>query len=206
MKKRTRQIQTKLRSRKGMSLIELIVGISIIVIVFTGTLSAMTNGYADTLYNADVNRYAVQGGSLNEVILEAIAKQKFKGADCPVDVKDSEQRREYAVSYFLLDSDGRSKDPNSDPTNAVHSAAKAVMPDVMYVTQDQFWGSGKVVINNTVVDNMYTLDFDAVRTIFKGAKRYDIKGVEVLTSVTTSRGTVINRAFVPYEDQDKSET
>ena len=77
MKKRVKKKFLVFRSKKGISLVELIVGIVILVMVFTSTLTAMTNGYTDTIFNADTNRHAVEGGSLNEIIMQSAIKQNF---------------------------------------------------------------------------------------------------------------------------------
>ena len=61
MKKRIRKKIPKLRSKKGMTLVEILAGVVIIVIVFGATLSAMTNGFSSTLRNATANRDAVEG-------------------------------------------------------------------------------------------------------------------------------------------------
>ena len=167
MKKRTRQIRTKLRSKKGMTLVELIVGIVIIVIVFSATLSAMTNGYSDTIYNADVNKSAVKGGSLNEVIMEAIIKQGLTSAD---DDGDSAS----AQNFFFAGG----KTP-ADGDNPVHSAAVAVIPSVRYVPYGSFYENQKDEEGKKKVSTT-------------------IKGIEILTCVTNSKGTLINSSFVPY--------
>lgn len=186
MKKRTRQIRTKLRSKKGMTLVELIVGIVIIVIVFSATLSAMTNGYSDTIYNADVNKSAVKGGSLNEVIMEAIIKQGLTSAD---DDGDSAS----AQNFFFAGG----KTP-ADGDNPVHSAAVAVIPSVRYVPYGSFYENQKDE-EGKVIENKYTININATRTI-KDLKKVSttIKGIEILTCVTNSKGTLINSSFVPY--------
>ena len=185
MLKRTRQIRTKLKSRKGMSLVELIVGISIIVIVFTATLTAMTSGYSDTLYNADVNRYAVKGGSLNEMIMEAVVKQKFTAAE-------GAGSDGIAGKYFYS-SGAASGNYKTDTTNAVHCAAQAVAPDVQYVPMANFPSYEKDV------NNQYTLDINASRKVTDAkGKVVEIKGIEIRTCVATSRGRLINSSFVPY--------
>ena len=186
MLKRTRQIGTKLKSRKGMSLVELIVGISIIVIVFTATLTAMTSGYSDTLYNADVDRYAAKGGSLNEMIMEAVAKQGFTAAD-------GAGTEGIAVKYFYS-SGSASGDYKTDASNAVHNAAKAAAgDDVKYIPLANFPSYEKDV------NEQYTLDINAVRKVRDASgKEFEIKGIEIKTCVASSRGRLVNTSFVPY--------
>ncbi len=185
MLKRTRQIRTKLKSRKGMSLVELIVGISIIVIVFTATLTAMTSGYTDTLYNADMDRYAAKGGALNEMIMEAVVKQGFTAAE-------GAGTDGIAGKYFYS-SGTASGDYKTGETNAVHSAAKAVAPDIQYVPLANFPSYDKTI------DSQYTLDINAERTVTDAkGKKVAIKGIEIKSCVAASRGRLVNTSFVPY--------
>ncbi len=179
MKKRLRQKIPKLRSKKGMSLVELVVGITIIVIVFGSTLSAMTNGYSTTLYNADVNKSAVEGGSLNELLFQSISELGFY---------DKAEAQEY---FFGAASN---KSPNSDPGNAVHAAAKTFDSTVLYYDKNVFPAAG--------VETQYTIDLDASSKVQKGAKQYTIKGIYVQSYVYSSRGSLVNHSFIPYEHQD----
>jgi len=106
MRKRLLRKLHRTKSKRGLSLVELIVGVTILVIVFGGTMSAMANGYTDTLYNAQQNKGAADGASLNEVIMEAVKAKGFA---------DEEECAEYFAG-----------DPNMDDTNAIHAAALEV--------------------------------------------------------------------------------
>lgn len=180
MEKRMRQIIPKLRSKKGMSLVELIVGITILVIVFGATLSAMTNGYSNTIFNADVNKNAVEGGSLNELMAQMVKKQDFADENT-------------CKKYFFGDT--VAKDPNSDATNAVHITAQGLFSDIRYVPYSSF--------PSDAYENQYTIKTDAVYNVKSGAKTYKIKGVEIITSVTNVRGKLTNSSFVAYKNQEK---
>ncbi len=179
MEKRMRQKIPKLRSRKGMTLVELIIGIVIIVIVFGSTLSAMTNGYSNTIFNADVNRTAVEGGSVNEIMAQTIKKQNFED--------------EAACRKYFFGGDGApAKLPNSE--NAVHAAGEALLPDLQYVAPDNF--------PSPEYENQYTIVTNSKSTLkTTGAKSYDIKGVTLMTSVTNVRGKLTNSSFIAYASQ-----
>ncbi len=189
MEKLMRQKIPKVRSRKGMSLIELVVGITIIVIVFGATLSAMTNGYSNTIYNAEVNQTAVEGGSLNEIMAQAIKNLGFEDeAACK--------------KYFFGGSGVAVKDPNTDTNNAVHAAGSEVIGDVgadLKLTYVE-----PAVFPSPNYENQYTIFTDAKSTIKNGAKSYEIKGVIVKTSVTNVRGKLTNSSFVAYTKQTTS--
>ena len=70
----------KIYSKKGMTLVEIIVGIAIIVIVFAGTLGAMVGGYTTTVKNADQNKVASENKALNEILMDTIGKLGFANA------------------------------------------------------------------------------------------------------------------------------
>lgn len=65
----------KFKSKKAMTLVELIVGITIVVIVFAGTLGAIVSGYTTTIKNADQNKVAAKNAAVNEVIMQAVKIQ-----------------------------------------------------------------------------------------------------------------------------------
>lgn len=170
MKKRLRQKIPKLRSKKGLTLVEILVGVVIIVIVFGATLSAMVHGFSKTLRNADTNKSAVEGGSVNEVIMEAIKKQKV--AD------------EIAAETLMSTSD-----------NPVHAAANAACNGIVYVENPSDFPKSEY-------DNQYTIVFNASSDVTTtSAKKPTIKQMEIITSVMSSDGTVINRSYVSYNDQ-----
>ncbi len=172
MKKRMRQKIPKLYSKKGMSLVELVVGITIIVIVFGATLSAMTNGFTNTLYNAEVNKNAAEGGSLNEIMMETAVRQEFYDAA--------------SVEALYL---------NGAPTadNAIHAAAQSVVPSIQYVSPIEFPKKG--------IENQYTIKTNASSTVTKGTTPATVKGMEIQTLVTNVKGTLVNKSFVAYSNQ-----
>ncbi len=169
MKKRLPAKIPKLRSKKGITLIEILVGVAIIVIVFGATLSAMTNGYSKVLYNAETNKSAAEGGSINEVILEAVKRQGFANA-------------EECFDYFT----------NAD--NAVHGAAKSADDTIQYVNYAQF-----PVMN---IDNQYAINMEAESIVSTENGDHRLKGLEILTSINSVEGVVVNRSFVAYTEQE----
>ncbi len=179
MKKRVKKKFLVFRSKKGISLVELIVGIVILVMVFTSTLTAMTNGYTDTIFNADTNRHAVEGGSLNEIIMQSAIKQNFYDQDALED-------------YFI----GSGKDPNKDDSNAIHAAAKALSPDIQYVAYENFPQTGA-----DASETQYTVHFSASSTVTNGMKTYTVKGYEIQTYVVGVSGGLFNTSFIAYEKQ-----
>ena len=194
MEKLMRQKIPKLRSRKGMSLIELVVGITIIVIVFGATLSAMTNGYSNTIYNAEVNQTAVEGGSVNEVMAQALKNLGFEDkAACE--------------KYFFGGSGSAVKDPNSDADNSVHAAGSEIINSTFDGPIASIPESRKLkyvapdVFPSADFENQYTIITNAKSNIKNGAKSYEIKGVILKTSVTNVRGKLTNSSFIAYSKQ-----
>ena len=185
MKKKMRQKIPKFRSKKGMTLIEILVGVFIIVLVFGATLSAMTNGYASTLYNASANKYAVEGESANEIIMQAIAKQEFTSA-----------------------TDAQTMLNSSD--NPIDHAAKTVVSDIVYVDSSDFDSSDAenkytVVFTGDDTESLVNRNEKLSEADYKKGRKLDefkVKGMIIKTSVTTASGVVRNISFVPYFDQN----
>lgn len=176
MKKRMRKKIPKLRSKKGMTLVEILAGVVIIVIVFGSTLSAMTNGFSSTLRNATTNKYAVESESVNEIILQAISKYNFQDED---DARD------------VLEAD----------VNAIEMAAQSVVPEMKYVDSSEY--DSKDYDNKFTVVFLEEETKSTVTTSLGGRKKSDyvIRGMQIKTAVTTSTGVVRNVSFVPYSEQ-----
>ena len=81
MKNKLRQKVPKCRTKKGLSLVELIVGITIIAMVLASASGAIVTGYKTTIDNAVRNRAAAESASMNEVILKAIKNCGFSDKD-----------------------------------------------------------------------------------------------------------------------------
>ncbi len=180
MRKRLLRKLHRTKSKRGLSLVELIVGVTILVIVFGGTMSAMANGYTDTLYNAQQNKGAADGASLNEVIMEAVKAKGFA---------DEEECAEYFAG-----------DPNMDDTNAIHAAA-------LEVDRELVQGDERKKVRYVAYDRFPLPDFERQYTIITDAQstvdgtflsERTIEGVEIRTAVKTVKGWVINKSFVPY--------
>ena len=56
---KTVKLKKKMKSKKGITLVEILIGVTIVVIVFASTLGAMVGGFTTTMYNSDENRAAV---------------------------------------------------------------------------------------------------------------------------------------------------
>lgn len=80
-------IHQKIKSKRGVTLVELLIGMTIIVIVFAGTLAAMSTGYTTTVYNADQDKASVVSASTNELVAAAATKMQFtKKAELDADL------------------------------------------------------------------------------------------------------------------------
>lgn len=173
MSKRLRKNIPKLKSKKGLTLVEILVGVTIIVIVFGATLGAMTQGYTNTLYNADENKSAALSKSINDSIMEAVVRQGFKSqTECE--------------NYFF----GGGKSPNSDSSNAVHSAAVAIDSSVEYVPYASFPDNSK--------DCQYTIKTDSISTVEGTGSKVSMGYVLIQTATKSAKGMHINTSYVPY--------
>ena len=172
MKKQRLRVLHRMKSKQGLSLVELIVGVAIMVIVFGATMSAMANGYSDTLYNAEQNVGAAGGASVNEVIMAALQNQQFA-------------TEEEFDEYFAIN-------PNDDENNSVHAAALSISPEIKYVPYDQF------PKNEEGYETQYTITTDS-NTV---AGTRSLKGMEIFTAVKTTKGWIRNSSFVAYTQQE----
>lgn len=158
----------KLRSKKGLTLVELLVGIAIVVIVFAGTLGAMVGGYTTTVGNADQNKVAAKNVATNEVIMDTIKKIEFKAIEDAEDCVDA------------------LKNGSTDPSaTAIQAAAEKQCSGIKFVDSASFPDS------NT--DCQYTL-LVGQTTQTNGQT---ISGVIVKTAMKSSVGFVINQSFIP---------
>lgn len=169
----------KLRSKKGVSLVELIVGMAIIVIVFAATLGGMVGGYTTTVKNADQDREAVTNASVNEALIRAIRSQQWtRKSDVESDMGD-------AISSTI--------------DNAVHSAAKTINEDIVYVPNEPDDPSNEFPVSG--YDYQYTIIPDCESTITSeasGRESSSMSGVIIRTYSRSSAGTTIYDSFVPY--------
>ena len=102
-----------LKSKKGMTLIELVIAITIIVIIFAGTLGALVNGYTTTIYNANHDQMAAKSAAVNEIIMQAVKRYEWPEG-----------------------TNSTSVDP--DHLNAIDEAAKAECSSIIYVDPADF--------------------------------------------------------------------
>lgn len=160
----------KIYSKKGMTLVEIIVGIAIIVIVFAGTLGAMVGGYTTTVKNADQNKVASENKALNEILMDTIGKLGFANAS---DAANCVSVLENATG-------------TNDNATAIKTVAEKKCSGVKYVKSADFPDE------NT--DCQYTLITDKSPK----ADTQDIPGVIIKTAMKSSAGWVINQSFVPY--------
>ena len=183
MKKSFKRKKSGLRSKKGMSLVEILVAVTIIVIVFGGTVGAMTTGYTTTIYNANDNANSVKSASLNDVVFSAIKNLNFE------DKKSCDE-------YFFGTSTPP-KNPNEDTANAVTAAVKSFDSSVMYVSPSEFLNPSATIKAKT--DMIYTIITGASLDVQKsGGSPTSVEGIQIKTAVESTSGTMINTSFIPY--------
>ncbi len=190
MKKRL-LIKNKLRSKKGMSLVEVLVGVAIIVIVFASTLSGMVNGYTTTVYNADGNREDLLDASVNEIIFGTFRCLK---------IEDESQAKDLIDNIKDIQAHGIS--PSSDESAvAVVSAINERLSGVVFVPPTVN-GSGNY--EAAFVDGQsyqYTLIPETTSLVTSGTggtANHDISGMRIMTRFETASGEIICESFVPY--------
>lgn len=176
-KKRLMRRSGRMRSKRGLSLIELVVGVTIMVIVFGGTMSAMANGYTDTLYNASENADAAKCATINEVVMTTLQEKQFANIN---------EFNEYFGTHSVN---------IADSNNAFYAAANAsVGGGVRYCSTI----SGE----HQFPDSAFSMQFGIFPNAYSFVDGKQIKGMEIKSAVKTVKGWVINKSFVPYADQE----
>ncbi len=182
----------KFKSKKGLSLVELIVGVTIMAMAISSAAGAIVSGYKTTIDNAARNEAAVKSASLNEVIMRAIKNCDFE---------DEDEARKY---FFVNPSDSSlTISPNDNTNDSVMQAGKTLFPadagvpnsGLVYYASDDF--------PSAQYDVQYQLDISAVeKLVATGAADIEIKGIKIRTAVLTADGFVEVTSFVPYVNQD----
>ncbi len=183
MKSRLRQKVPKCRTKKGLSLVELIVGITIIAMVLASASGAIVTGYKTTIDNAERNKAAASSASMNEVILKAIK-------NCGLaDEGEAEEQ-------FFLAADGETATtPDQKADEPVYAAVQILYPGVKY--------SQTNVFSDANGDYQYYLNPSAERVLEEsGSANIRIKGIEITTAVAVGSGFERIISFVPYNGQN----
>lgn len=161
--------QIKPKSKKGLTLIEIVVGVTIVVIVFASTLGAMVSGYTTTLKNADENKAAIKSAAVNEIIMKTISNLNLED--------------EASVNDII--------NTINDSNNVIKVAAEKECSNIKYVSYGDFLKEAKG-------DEQYTIIAEQTSDITSGSTKKTVKGIIIKTAVKSSSGFVSNETFVPY--------
>jgi len=214
-----RQNIPKYRSKKGMSLVELVVGVTIIAIVLASAAGAIVTGYKTTIDNAERNKVAAISASMNEVIMKAVK-------NCSFNNKHEASSHFLKSDIFPPDTTGGAPSPVPSVTEAnlavepVHQAALSVfsgtyLSTILNESDAYIYRDANVLVTyasnaenflNTAYPNsdyevQYCIILDAVRHI-QSTLDVPINGIEIRTTVYTSTGSgeeIVS--FVPYRKQ-----
>ncbi len=173
----------RIKSKKGMTLVELLIGVTLVVIVFASTLGAMVGGFTTTVYNSDENKAAVLNASLNEVIMNAVRNLKFPDNATVNDEIDSIETNNVADSTIV-------------------AAVKESVPEAEYVkaTKD---ATGKYTVTfKENVSYQYTLIPETKTTLKVDSDTthdVNVDGVTIKTCFDSASGPIVYETFVPYK-------
>ena len=221
MNSNLRQKIPKYKSRAGMSLTELIVGVTIIALVLGSAAGAIVTGYKTTIDNAERNRVAAMSASMNEVIMKAVK-------NCAFSNKHEASKHFLKSDIFPADTSTESPSPVPMVTDdnlaaePVHQAALSLFSktymstmeheedmyvyqnadvQVTYVANEVNYAS--VSFPDANYEVQYCLILDSTRHI-QTTKDVPINGIEIRTVVYTSSQIpeeVVS--FVPYKTQKR---
>ena len=180
-----KNLKKKIRSKRGMSLVELVVGITLVVIVFASTLGALVGGYTTTIYNSDQTRVAALNASLNERIICTIRNYGT--------INDS------TISRLIGDSNAPLQKAMND---VIQSGEIGGVANVTYVSPDNFTDpvSPEAAAHGTSKSIRYTLVPSVESTVTGNGGSANIKGVWIRTCFDSAAGTVFFESFVPYTE------
>ena len=132
--KKMRKKIPKFRSKKGMSLVELIVGVAIMAMAISSAAGAIVTGYKTTIDNAVRNEAAAKCASLNEVIMKGIKNCEFEDKDAA----DSYffKKPVYDASGNLVRNDNTT--PNYNDNDSIMKVGKELFSDLYYCTSAYF--------------------------------------------------------------------
>lgn len=159
------------RSRKGMTLVELIVGMTIIVIVFSGVVWGIAHGYATTVNNVTIDTASARSQSVTDDVITHLNLYKISSA-ADFDITVSSGAATTTIRQMIADE--------------VYS-----MTDAVYVNPSDF-------TNDTSKDPQYTIITDYETTIAEGGTTTKISGCVVKSAVLSSKGFIVTTAFIPY--------
>lgn len=196
---KAKKTRIRLRSRKGMTLLELLVGITIIVLVFTSTLGAMVGGFKTTIYNADDNKVAVLNSSTNEVLMNTVRKMQFR--------EKSEVLQEITKIKNMQNYTGGGTPPAG---SVIHSSIIASVPEARFV-EAKYDSTKKTYSVEFNMDQkakessyQYTI-FPETKTKLKRSKpatktEVEVDGITIKTCFMSSSGPLIYETFVAFKN------
>ncbi len=171
------------RSKKGVTLLELVIGIAIVVIIFASTLGAMVGGYTTTLRNADQTKVASLNAALNEVIIYTLENKQVAAESDVTDLVtmgSTQSPLKGALEGIFTDAANRPKyvEPASYPITNTNNPNYADYQFTLVTTQ------------STSID----------RTLLGAATpSLELKGVYIKTCFQSASGPINYESFVPYK-------
>lgn len=187
--KTKKSVITKLKSKKGLTLVELVVGIALVVIVFSSCLGAMVGGYTTTIYNADENRVAVLNASLNEIIVSTIHNYGPVNSDSVTRlVSDPNSPLLKAIDDNITFDDAR--------LHTTTSATYVKPEDIGNPDQSLYPGKDLSVRYTLVPDTTSNLTVSGVGGT---TNQVAVSGVWIRTCFEAARGPIYYESFVPYK-------
>ena len=187
--KKMRKKIPKLRSKKGLSLVELIVGVTIMAMAISSAAGAIVTGYKTTIDNAIRNEAAVKCASVNEIIMKAIKNCDFYDSDEAEKYFFKKKQGDGPTATFLT------LDPNTNADDSVYQAGKSKFSDLYY--------NSSTVFPDDTHDLQYQIDINAVENLTAdGVEDIEMKGIKIKTAINVPDGYVEIFSFVPYSNQD----
>ncbi len=187
MKKRIKQ---KIKSKKGLTLVEILVGVALVVIVFASTLGAMVGGFTTTVYNSDENRASVLNASVNEIIFNTVRKMRISDYDEAADFLEE------------VEAAATSSGSVADDTYAYALVASvaAQVPDAKYVVPEYEGGAYSVSFpsGESYQYSLIPEQKKPLGMLTASGTDYEIDGITIKTCFESAGGPIIYESFVAF--------
>ena len=185
-----RKIKQKIKSKKGLTLVELVVGVTIVVIVFASCLGALVSGYTTTMYNSDQNKASSLNESLNDILISILGRMYYTDEDDVEELIDG-------IVEEMANQDGTISDSNSQ---AVVQLVRNQIPEIEFVAPEKdgenyvvHFPDGKSYQFSLIPCPTTTVSYDD-----PDKTPYSLGGVIVKTCFESASGPIIYESFVPF--------
>ncbi len=196
LKKRKKRMDIK--SKKGLTLVELVVGVTIVVIVFASSLGALVNGYITTMYNSDENKASALNASVNEIVLNTVKRMNIEKEEAldALDLVDD-------ITEDMSEMRSGTGEIEDKVSQALVQAVMVQVPDAVFIAPEEGSTPGDYVVHfpdgetyqfSIIPETRTTMDLSD-----QGKDDVAFDGITIKTRFESANGAFTYESFVPYK-------